>query len=128
MADITGAESLYSLDCLVRYLLEAGWSGAIALGWQGDNIKIEAGIGTLYLSATEQTWTPTAKGTPPPAPLPADPAIAATRQAACDNCDRYESGRCQVAGCGCAGQGNPSVRFSKCPLGKWDDHPVSNSI
>jgi hypothetical protein len=118
----------YALDCLVRHLLDAGWPGALALGWTGDDLTIDAGIGSLYLSATKKTWTPTAKGTPPPAPLPADPAITPARQAACDNCNRYESGKCQVAGCGCAGQGNPSVRFSKCPLGKWPTESVEQIL
>jgi hypothetical protein len=117
----TGQER-YALDCLVRHLLEAGWPGAIALGWQGDELKIEAGIGTLYLSATQQKWTPTVKGTPPPQPKPAPPDLVAIRQATCATCPRYESGRCQVAGCGCAGQGTPTALYSKCPLGLWPKH------
>jgi hypothetical protein len=120
----TGHER-YALDCLVRHLLETGWPGAIALGWTGEDIKIEAGIGTLQLSATKQIWTPTAKGTPPPPapiPIPAPPDLAASRQAVCATCPRYESGRCQVAGCGCAGQGTPATLYSKCPLGLWPNH------
>jgi hypothetical protein len=116
-----GPDSKYTKDCQIRAIKDLPYEAAAQLlNYNGPPpIIIEAGIGKLYLSPTETKWEPAVKGQPSPPPLPADTAIAQSRQSVCDTCSRYESGKCQVAGCGCAGQGKPSVRFSKCPLGLW---------
>jgi hypothetical protein len=102
----------YVADCLVRHLLEHGWQAAIDLGWPENEIIIKAGIGTLKLSATEQSWSPTI---PTPTTLKADPETIRNRLQTCSKCDRYDNSRCTVAGCNCTGQGFAERKFAQCP-------------
>jgi hypothetical protein len=105
------AQDRHRLDCLVRWLL--------ANGWDGPQITVVAGIGTLTIGPSGQDWKPATQATPPPAPLPAPEPLRLARAAACAACDRFHADHCTVAGCGCAGLGKPERLLSKCPLGRW---------
>jgi hypothetical protein len=146
LADRAGcplARLQFRLDCLVRYLLRspAGdsadprspadlppaadvWQRALALGLApaAVDLVVEAGIGRLRITPTEVDWRPVVAPTraePSPAPQPAPDPVRIARLAACEACSRFAQGRCTIAGCGCAGQGQPSALFSRCPLGLW---------
>lgn len=118
LANCPPAQDRHRLDCLVRWLIDNGWPGAVTLG-ATEPLTIVAGIGTLKIGPDLLQWEPVKPSAPTPMPAPAPEALRQQRQAACDQCPRYEHGRCTVAGCGCAGQGTPGALFSKCPLAKW---------
>lgn len=129
-----GAASAYAADCLVRHLLRMPgnlppaakvWAAVLELGFDptASDLVIAAGIGVLTITPTTIDWRPTVAPTRSTPPIPADDATRTARQAACNACPRFVDRRCTVAGCGCAGQGQPAVYFSKCPLGKWPAVP-----
>lgn len=130
MTEIEGGGVVYALDCLIRYLLageEGGtagsaepWQRLAALGFAGDELVIEAGIGRLRLTPTTVDWQPVQprSATTSPQPLPASEALRIERQVICRTCSRYAD-RCTLAGCGCSGLGNPAAALSRCPLGLW---------
>jgi hypothetical protein len=100
------------------------WSRALALGLEpaADELVIEAGIGRLRLTPTTVEWSPVIAGDKARATidrLTAPPDVQAARLAACRACTSYVAERCQIAGCGCAGLGNPAALLSKCPLDLW---------
>jgi hypothetical protein len=86
-------------------------------------MEIVGGIGRLVLRADgSETWEPTLPENPrlpDPPPRPADPALVDARRATCAVCPSWAGGRCDAAGCGCAGEGRADVWSSRCPLGKW---------
>lgn len=102
----------------------APWSRAVALGLDptAEQLVIQAGIGWLRITPTTVDWRPVQprSAPPPPPPSPAPEPLRLARLATCQACSRYIADRCQVAGCGCAGLGNPAAQFSKCPLGRWE--------
>ena len=140
LADQAGCPSAnqprHRLDCLVRQLIQdlaqvnqpappgEPWQRALALGLDptAEQLVIQAGIGWLRITPTAFEWRPvqtrSAPASPPPASAP--DALTAARLATCRACSRYVDHRCQVAGCGCSGLGNPAAQFSKCPLGRWE--------
>jgi len=127
-----GASSPYVADCVVR-----AYQGAHVqilfrdLGWHIDRsvtVVIVAGIGTLRMAWTgnqlESTSAkPMSVGVAPAvevaARLPAASAVRAHRERLCASCTHRGPERCTVAGCACAGLGEPAARFSRCPVGKW---------
>jgi hypothetical protein len=114
----------YAGDHVIRYYRPLGLAALLRdLGADPiDQLTIEGGIGTLTLYADgREDWRPTTTRPPPPQPppRPADPALAAARLAACTACPSWIAGRCDSAGCGCAGEGRPEVWASICPLGRW---------
>jgi hypothetical protein len=127
----TGAWSLYAADCLVRHLLEEGWAGALALGWSVDrgDLVVEAGIGYLHLGPMVTEWRPVLPRSPlspTPAAITAPVPLVLARRATCRECPRFD-GHCTIAGCGCAGQGQPEALLSRCPLGRWPSPRASIS-
>jgi hypothetical protein len=132
-----GASSPYAADCVVRayqgrhvadLCREAGMSCD-----EATVITITAGIGTLRMAWTGNHFeSATSVAVPPlpaaaaaistaasPLPLPASPAVQHERTRICNQCRHLVSGRCSVAGCACAGLGQPANHFSRCPIGKW---------
>lgn len=84
-----------------------------------DSITIVGGIGTLTMYADgREDWNPTIRKQLHPAPIQADPELVSARTAICSTCQSMTD-RCTAAGCGCAGEGKPTVWSSRCPLGKW---------
>ena len=132
---LKGAESPYLRDCLVRHYQHQTYAMLAAdLGADpsAEAFTIVAGIGTLVLrpggtqfsSAIPDTATAVSNVPPSPqrfpdAPLEAPPAVADQRRQRCQCCARWSHGRCQVAGCACAGLGQPDRLFSRCPEGRW---------
>lgn len=60
------------------------------------------------------------KSIPPVPPLPSTPVQLMERMPVCQACQSFATGKCS-ASCGCNGEGNPYLRASYCPLGKWPD-------
>jgi hypothetical protein len=129
-----GAVSAYAADCLVRTYQGRHVSDLCRdAGMPCDEttiITIMAGIGTLRMAWTGNHFVPAVGGQGSPQggaasslkeamPLPAAPAVRDERIAVCIRCQHLVSGRCSVAGCACAGLGQPKNRFSRCPVGKW---------
>jgi hypothetical protein len=85
--------------------------------------RIRAGIGTLVSRPGGQQWTPAVAPSqdPPAPPRPAAVSVALARRAICASCDSQIDGRCQPAGCACAGLGLPDLWASRCPLGRWPE-------
>ena len=73
---------------------------------------------TLRPGANEYTASTT-----PVAPAPATPEIAAIRTTVCTNCTSLVNSKCSVAGCDCAGIGQPGIMSSRCPRGLWPANP-----
>ena len=88
-----------------------------------QKFEIVGGIGRLVLRADgSETWEPTLPDRPrqpDPPPRQADQALVGARRAACAVCPSWVAGRCDAAGCGCAGEGRAEVWSSRCPLGRW---------
>jgi len=127
-----GASSPYVADCVVRAYQGVHVQNLFNdLGWHSDRsvtVVIVAGIGTLRMAWTgnhlESTSAkPVSVGAAPAvevaARLLAAPAVRAHRESMCASCTHHGPERCTVAGCACAGLGEPAARFSRCPVGKW---------
>lgn len=111
----------YAGDHVIRHYRPLGLAALLTdLGLPPqDSYTVTGGIGTLTMYADgREDWNPTitAKTTPP---RPADPELEDARKAACAACPSFKDAKCQASGCGCAGEGNPSVLSSICPLGRW---------
>jgi len=124
LPDRIRANPRYYGDHLIRHYRLLGLAAYHAdHGTSGDLVTIAGGIGTLTMHADgREDWKPTlpdAPRQPAPAPLPADATLAAARRAVCASCDSMRDGRCSAAGCGCAGEAQPDVLSSRCPLGRW---------
>lgn len=83
-----------------------------------DGVEIRAGIGTLTISRESSQWSPAISQPKEVQRLQASPELAASRRSRCQECDRWAN-RCTVAGCSCAGLGDPSAALSRCPLNRW---------
>jgi len=126
-----GASSPYVADCVVRayqgrHLADLCYD----LGWACDPatvIIIKAGIGTLRMTWTgnhledKRSAPATVHTAPLPAPvrLMASPNLRRERERICSDCTHRVQDRCSIAGCACAGLGQPAARFSRCPVGRW---------
>ena len=136
-----GAASPYVGDCVVRayqgsHLREV----CRELGWACDyttSITVTAGIGSLVMTwtgnrlvapptpraatAAPDAAAPSPSPSPSPSPerLPAPSDLREERERVCAGCTHHAADRCLVAGCACAGLGQPAARFSRCPVGRW---------
>jgi hypothetical protein len=129
-----GASSPYVADCVVRayqgrHIADLCHDAGVSCD-EATVITIAAGIGTLRLAWTGNHFesrtcveVPSNAGTATtdtlPMPLSASPAVRQERTSICTQCNHLVSDRCSVAGCACAGLGQPANRFSRCPIGKW---------
>jgi len=123
-----GIDAPYLADCAVRayqgrHVAELCRDLDLACG-AATELVIEAGIGRLTLAWTGNRCEPAGRGTIAPRsiwaePLTAPPDLRDQRQALCSACRHHVGQRCTVAGCSCAGLGQPARRFSRCPIGAW---------
>lgn len=129
-----GASSAYAADCLVR-----NYQGRHITDLCRDTgmpceentvITITAGIGTLRMTwfgnqftsaakAPEKENRPIEQQPATPQPLPATALVRMARASICRSCSHLAPDRCAIAGCACAGLGQPANHFSRCPIGKW---------
>lgn len=128
-----GAASPYAADAVVRaYQGQHIADLCRDAGMPCDEttvITITAGIGTLRMAWSGNQFTSTTsieKANRPgeqqaaiAQPLPATDQIKSERITICRSCSHLASDRCAVAGCACAGLGQPANHFSRCPIGKW---------
>jgi len=113
-----GPDSLFTRNVAIFAIRQHGWPWLAALGATGP-LTIAGGVGTLTIDATTTNWQPDAIAAPPP-PNPAEPHLVTERQTICQTaCNRQPAASCTIAGCQCSGAGDPSRRYSRCPVGKW---------
>jgi hypothetical protein len=126
---LKGRESKHFKDCQVRAVRGKSFAEAAALlGWtEPPPIVIHAGIGTLVLDETSETFTP--------APTTAQKAkswiasltdrTAATpeqleqRGSICASCNWMDPKRSVCTACGCGIKAKTALASQKCPKGMW---------
>jgi hypothetical protein len=129
-----GASSRYAADCVVRayqgrHLADLCRDAGMPCD-EATVVTIAAGIGILRMTWTGNQFTSggsvranirmqSVQPEASPQPLPASDDLRIARLGVCRACSHLASDRCAVAGCACAGLGQPANRFSRCPIGKW---------
>lgn len=129
IVNLSGPASRYVKDCQVRAVRGKSFAEAAALlGWTDPPpIVIHAGIGTLILDETSETFTP-APTTAQKAKswiasltdrTPATPEQLEQRSAACNSCNWMDPKRGVCTACGCGIKAKTALAAQKCPKGMW---------
>jgi hypothetical protein len=122
--EATGPTSACTADTILRRYQTRhldDWCRDLGLVPRPNEVIIPAAIGTLVLRPGGTQFTPTSSEplSPPAQPLPAPENLAVHRCGLCGSCPHWRNDRCGVAGCACAGLGQPDHLLSRCPEGQW---------